>query len=163
MFCYHKYIYSKIPYINSVITWRWEQFIIFFFYETYYCIAMPFDCSSTFKRLKRPKLNKLSLPPEARRPFFTSVRTFTQSLSAVMLFLQVRLVLSHIFIHLSFLLMQNIHHLICIDTRLLFHVFHCFCLPFLSIDHTLIAQSSPAERSRLRLKGEYRKFLYFLL
>ena len=36
------------------------------------------------------------------RPFFTSVRTFTQSLSAVMLFLQVRLVLSHIFIHLSF-------------------------------------------------------------
>ena len=97
------------------------------------------------------------------RPFFTSVRTFTQSLSAVMLFLQVRLVLSHIFIHLSFLLMQNIHHLICIDTRLLFHVFHCFCLPFLSIDHTLIAQSSPAERSRLRLKGEYRKFLYFLL
>ena len=59
MFCYHKYIYSKIPYINSVITWRWEQFIIFFFYETYYCIAMPFDCSSTFKRLKRPKLNKV--------------------------------------------------------------------------------------------------------
>lgn len=108
-------------------------------------------------------LTRLSLPPEARRPFFTSVRTFTQSLSAVMLFLQVRLVLSHIFIHLSFLLMQNIHHLICIDTRLLFHVFHCFCLPFLSIDHTLIAQSSPAERSRLRLKGEYRKFLYFLL